>query len=127
VGSGIEENRGDPSYQSPQLDRTDDYDREMANDVLFNSRSLKVSKQTLKTRNSQDNELQVRPSAYTLEEVVQLANTRRHTQVDGLVTKVHDETAKQRGVDLEARQSLISTEPSTSRRTLLVTFKVLAF
>jgi len=31
---------------------------------------------------------------YTLEEVVQLANARRHTQVNGLVTKVHNKTAE---------------------------------
>jgi len=70
---------------------------------LFNSRSLNVSKLTLKARNGQNNGMQTRPSAYTLEEVVQFADTRSNTQVDGLVTKVHDETAQQRRVDLGRR------------------------
>ena len=77
-----------------------DWDRETTNDVLSNSRSLNVSKLTLKARIGQNNGMQARPGAYTLEEVVQLADTRSNTQVDGLVTKVHDETAKQRRVDL---------------------------
>lgn len=37
---------------------------------------------------------------YTLEKVVQLAYTRRHAQVNGLVTKVHNQTTKQRRVNL---------------------------
>ena len=35
-----------------------------------------------------------------MEEVVQFANTRRHAQVNGLVTKVHDEATKQSRIDL---------------------------
>lgn len=49
--------------------------------------------------------MRAKESAYTLEEGVQLADTRRHAQVDCLVTKVHDNTAKQRRVDLRARAS----------------------
>ena len=80
-------------------------DQGTAGDVLFNSRSLEVSKQTLEARNCQNNGWQAKKDAYTLEEVVQLADTRRHTQVDCLVTKVHDKPAEQRGVDLHASAS----------------------
>jgi len=62
--------------------------------ALFNSRNLEVSKQTLNPTNCQQNIIQAKQRAYTLEEVVQLANTRGHTHVNGPITKVHNETTK---------------------------------
>lgn len=41
-----------------------------------------------------------------MEKVVQLADTGRHTQVNGLVTEVHDETTKQSRVNLRRRVSI---------------------
>lgn len=99
-----ETGEGGPNRWQPQLQWSSVNTRVglriTANDVLLESCNLRAPKQTLKERNNQNNAIQAKSSAYTLEEVVQFSNTRRNTEVDRLITKVHHKAAKQRGVDL---------------------------
>ncbi len=65
---------------------------------------------------------------HTLKKVVQLADTRRDTEVNGLVTEVYDDAAEDRGVNLALLQTVrncCTTVKSIRIHTLLTTLRVL--